>query len=186
MDEVKTVTAPMRPGTSILIVGAMGVGKTTTAQVLEQNYGYRRYSLAEPIHRVVETAFPWLKDEAKSIRRTYLQRTGAFLRSFVPNPILRHAEAALENSTGPLVIDDGRTVEEAEWARERGMAVVVLTCENDERRRRLLARDGALPGPIAFKDATEQEWTRVQAPRVDTTHLSPAEAALALLSAIDH
>ena len=169
---------------SVLLVGAMGVGKTTTARLLENRYGYRCYSLAEPVRRVAEVAFPWLGGEPKSVRRIYLQRTGRFLREFHPNPILYHAEAALRTASAPLVIDDGRTMEEAEWAAKHGMAVVVLACADAERRRRLIERDGALPDPRAFRDATEREWDRVDAPRVDTTHLEPGEVAQAVLSLI--
>ncbi|MCL6577669.1 MAG: AAA family ATPase [Kyrpidia sp.] len=166
------------------MIGAMGVGKTTTARLLEQQYGYRCYSLAEPVRRVAEAAFPWLASEPKSVRRIYLQRTGRLLRAFQPNPILYHAEAALRAASAPLVIDDGRTVEEAEWAGRHGLAVVVLTCDERERRRRLIERDGTLPDPRTFQDRTEREWRKADAPRVDTTHLSPDEVAKAVLELI--
>lgn len=169
---------------SVLLVGAMGVGKTATARMLEEQYGYCLYSLAEPIRRVVGAAFPWLDSEPKSVRRIYFQRVGRFLREFHPNPILYHAEAALRAASAPLVIDDGRTAEEAEWAGKRGLAVVVLVCEEAERWRRLIERDGTLPDRRAFGDRTEKEWGRVDAPRVDTTHLSPDEVAKAVLSLI--
>ncbi|GIM48412.1 hypothetical protein DNHGIG_39610 [Collibacillus ludicampi] len=92
---------------SVMLLGPMGVGKTTTARVIEQRYGYRCYSLAEPVRRVVEAAFPWLNGEPKSVRRTYLQQAGKFLRKFHPNPILYHAETAMRTCNRPLIIDDG-------------------------------------------------------------------------------
>jgi hypothetical protein len=167
-----------------MLLGPMGVGKTTTAQLLEQQYGYRCYSLAEPVRRVVEVAFPWLDGESKSVRRIYLQKTGWFLRDFHPNPILHHAEVTLRAVIRPLVIDDGRTEEEAEWAVRHGLSVVVLTCDDTERRRRLIERDGTLPDPLTFRDTTECEWEKVNAPRVDTSRLSPDEVAKAVLSLI--
>lgn len=162
----------------------MGVGKSTTARVIEQRYGYRCYSLAEPVRRVVEAAFPWLAGEPKSVRRTYLQQAGKFLRKFHPNPILYHAETALRTCSFPLVIDDGRTLEEAKWAEERGIAVIVLTCREEERLYRLLERDGSLPDLRTFQDRTEREWEKVETPRVDTTLLSPEQVAAFVLERI--
>lgn len=169
---------------SVLLLGPMGAGKTTTARLLEQRHGFRCYSLAGPIRQVVDVAFPWLEGKPKSVRRVYLQRAGKFLRKFRPNPILYHAEAALLASSRPLVIDDGRTAEEAEWAARNGLSVVILTCDEEERRRRLVERDGMLPDPRAFQDRTEREWERVKAPRVDTTNLSPEDVVRAVLSLI--
>lgn len=167
---------------NIMLLGAMGVGKTATAKVLEDQYGYRLYSLAEPVRNAVNVMFPWLAHEPKSVRRTYLQQVGQFLRNFRPNPILLHAELVLKNT--PLVIDDGRTVEEAVWAVSRGIAVIVLTCSDNERCFRLIARDGALPDPRTFKDVTEQDWKNVNAPRIDTTNLTPEEVAKAVVDLI--
>lgn len=169
---------------SVLLIGPMGVGKTTVAEILCNKYGYVKYALAEPVKRVAGEVFPWIEDKPKSVRRTYMQRTGKMLRRINPNPILYHATTALKNSAEPLVIDDGRTVEEAEWAVANGLSIVVLTCEDNERCQRLQKRDGSLPDLRTFQDRTETEWSLIEAPAVDTTHLTPEEVAREVMSLI--
>lgn len=155
----------------VLLIGSMAAGKTTVARWLVRHKGYELYSLSEPIREVLHIAAPWLAERSKGEQRRYFQLAGRFLREFDPNPLLRRAEEALLRPGGPVVIYDGRTLEEAEWARRRGFVVVVVTALRMEREERLLRRDGLLPAESAFGDATESDWRRVGAPVVDTTSM---------------
>ena len=158
---------------SIFLIGPMGVGKTTVAKVLEAEHGYQRYALATPVQQVLDIAAPWAQSLSKAQRRPYAQRVGRFLRQFQPNPMLFQAEQVLAQSPQPVVIDDGRTLEEALWAASHGMTVVVLTASEEARQRRLIERDGALPDLRTFGDATETEYLQVQNAKViDTTNYS--------------
>ena len=140
---------------NVFLIGPMGAGKSTVANILE-SYGYRRYAMATPIREMVRSAFPWAVGKAE--QRVYMQQVGAFLRGFQPNPILVHANAALVQA--PVVIEDGRTREEALWAHERGMLVVVLDAPLDVRMSRVMKRDGALPDMRTLTDNTEQDFPR--------------------------
>jgi cytidylate kinase len=97
-----------------------------------------------------------------------MQRAGAFLREFHPNPILYHADMA----QAPVVIEDGRTQEEALWAHERGMLVVVLDAPLQVRMERVMGRDGGLPDIRTLTDDTEQDFAKVRALRFDTVQVS--------------
>lgn len=127
--------------------------------------------MATPIEQVLAIAAPWLQGASKAVRRPYLQKVGRFLREFEPNPLLLAAEKRLESAARPLVIDDGRTVEEAVWAHEHGCAVIVLTASKEVRERRILRRDGELPDARTFEDETEQGWQDARGYVIDTTDM---------------
>ena len=170
-----------RMSSSIFLIGPMGTGKTTVAKVLEAEHGYQRYALATPVQETLDIVAPWTRGLSKAQRRPYAQRVGRFLRRSTPNPMLLQAEQVLSQSSRPLVIDDGRTLEEARWARSCGMTVVTLVASEQERRRRLMERDGALPDPSTFEDDTETEYLRVCWQIVDTTKMSVEEVVEAIM-----
>ncbi|WP_029422124.1 AAA family ATPase [Alicyclobacillus macrosporangiidus] len=159
----------------VFLIGPMGAGKTTVARYLCEGHGYTRYALATPVDAVVDIAAPWLKGAGKAVRRPYLQKVGRFLREFQPNPLLFAAEERLRTVAGPLVIDDGRTLEEAVWAHQQGFVVIVLTAARDVRERRVLARDGELPDGRTFEDETEQAWQDARGIVIDTTRMNAEE-----------
>ncbi len=153
----------------------MGAGKTTVARWLCGQQGYTRYALASPVDAVLDIAAPWLKGASKAVRRPYLQKVGRFLREFQPNPLLFAAEERLRTVAGPLVIDDGRTLEEAVWAHQQGFVVVVLKADKAIRERRVLDRDGELPDERTFEDVTEQAWRDARGIVIDTTRMNAEE-----------
>lgn len=161
---------------NVFLIGPMGAGKSAVADVLEAQ-GYHRYAMATPIREMVRSAFPWAVGKAE--QRAYMQQVGAFLRSFHPNPILVHANTAL--TLAPVVIEDGRTQEEALWAHEKGMLVVVLDATLEVRMKRVLKRDGALPDMRTLADNTEQDFAHVRALRFDTEQKSPEQIAAEIL-----
>jgi len=165
-------------------MGPMGAGKSTVAQYLRREMGYVRYSLASPVEAVLDIAAPWLKDASKAVRRPYLQRVGRFLREFKPNPLLLAAEEVLKHTVSPIVIDDGRTLEEAVWADQHGFLVIVLTASEFVRRRRILARDGELPDGRTHEDMTEQQWQHARGFVIDTSDLTEDEMCEMVRAAI--
>ncbi|WP_304459572.1 AAA family ATPase [Alicyclobacillus sendaiensis] len=168
----------------VFLMGPMGAGKSTVAQYLRREMGYVRYSLASPVEAVLDIAAPWLKDASKAVRRPYLQRVGRFLREFKPNPLLLAAEEVLKHTVSPIVIDDGRTLEEAVWADQHGFLVIVLTASEFVRRRRILARDGELPDGRTHEDMTEQQWQHARGFVIDTSDLTEDEMCEMVRAAI--
>ncbi|MDI9261225.1 AAA family ATPase [Alicyclobacillus sendaiensis] len=169
----------------VFLMGPMGAGKSTVAQYLRREMGYVRYSLATPVEAVLDIAAPWLKGANKAVRRPYLQRTGRFLRGFKPNPLLLAAEEVLKHTVSPIIIDDGRTVEEAVWADQHGFLVIVLTASEFARRRRILARDGELPDGRTHEDVTEQQWQHARGLVIDTSDLTEDEMCQMVRVAIE-
>lgn len=160
---------------NVFLIGPMGAGKTTVAKYLCQQHGYVRYSLASPVQAVLEIAAPWLTGASKAVKRPYMQKVGRFLRQFQPNPLLFHAEQVLKSVQTPVVIDDGRTAEEAVWADRQGCSVIVLMASEFVRRRRILQRDGELPDARTNEDETEQQWRYVQGVVIDTSDMTEDE-----------
>ncbi|WP_206832002.1 AAA family ATPase [Alicyclobacillus fructus] len=169
----------------VFLMGPMGAGKSTVAQYLRQEMGYVRYSMATPVEAVLDIAAPWLKGASKTVRRPYLQRTGRFLRGFKPNPMLLAAEEVLRHTVSPIVIDDGRTMEEAVWADQHGFLVIVLTASEFVRRRRILERDGELPDMRTHEDETEQQWRYARGLVIDTSDLTEDEMCQMVRAAIE-
>lgn len=169
----------------VFLMGPMGAGKSTVAQYLRREMEYVRYSLATPVEAVLDIAAPWLRDASKAVRRPYLQKVGRFLREFKPNPLLLAAEEVLKHTTSPIVIDDGRTVEEAVWADQHGFLVIILTASEFVRRRRILARDGELPDGRTHEDMTEQQWQHARGFLIDTSDLTEDEMCQMVRAAIE-
>ncbi|MCL6489904.1 MAG: AAA family ATPase [Alicyclobacillus mali] len=169
----------------VFLMGPMGAGKSTVAQYLRREMEYVRYSLATPVEAVLDIAAPWLRDASKAVRRPYLQKVGRFLREFKPNPLFLAAEEVLKHTTSPMVIDDGRTVEEAVWADQHGFLVVILTASEFVRRRRILERDGELPDGRTHEDETEQQWKYARGLVIDTSDLTEDEMCEMVRAAIE-
>ncbi|WP_304595855.1 AAA family ATPase [Alicyclobacillus sendaiensis] len=169
----------------VFLMGPMGAGKSTVAQYLRREMGYVRYSMATPVEAVLDIAAPWLKGASKAVQRPYLQRTGRFLRGFKPNPMLLAAEEVLRHAASPIVIDDGRTMEEAVWADQHGFLVIVLTASEFVRRRRILERDGELPDMRTHEDETEQQWQYARGLVIDTSDLTEDEMCQMVRAAIE-
>jgi hypothetical protein len=115
-----------------------------------------------------------------------LQKVGRFLREFQPNPLLLKAEERLLVSSGPLVIKDGRTLEEAVWAHQRGFLVIVLTAAQDVRELRVLRRDGELPDARTFDDETERAWRDARGEVIDTTYLGIQKMCETVWRCVEH
>lgn len=146
----------------IFLIGPMGAGKSSVSKGLCDAAGYTSYMLATPIKQVTGIAVPWLENASKSVKRGYMQQSGKFLRKIKPNPMLWWGEKVLAESTTPIVIEDGRTLEEAEWSQGNGIKIVVLTASEQIRKQRLIDRDGFLPDVRTFNDKTEQEYKLVK------------------------
>jgi hypothetical protein len=143
----------MRP--NIGLIGKLGSGKDTAANILSSNYGYGRVSFAYPLKKMVIAADPIIKYEPSgygpvSVRlsdilrqmsfedakreypevRRSLQRIGQGVRQIDPRYWVRIALSDVEDinrASVPAVITDVRYQNEAEALRSRGFKLIRIT-----------------------------------------------------------
>jgi len=129
-----------KPPTIVLLVGAGRTGKDTIGQYLKQRQGFARTSFARPLYDAIQplygvcpTEFLFSDKDAPIVRlgrsvRELLQHLGDQIRAEAgPDILIRRlverCVARGEWMQTDLVITDGRTDIEIEWARQRGAIV---------------------------------------------------------------
>jgi len=113
----------------VAFAGKAGSGKTTAANILVQELGYRRVSLAAPLKSVVSQLWPDLSPEK---RRPYLQSVGDGLRAVDPYVFIRYLLRDVGDST-KIAVDDVRYPNEVRSLRKAGFLLIYLDVPDAER-----------------------------------------------------
>lgn len=137
----------------IAVCGALGSGKTTTAQHLAALYGGRVLSFAYPLKQVAR-GMAKVGGQPEPGRAEFQELS----RYRVADTWLNIMDYNLAGRDHPVFVDDLRFPEEADFLIRRGFFVVRLWVSPAELDRRRLRRDGRLPDPATLAHESEQHW----------------------------
>jgi hypothetical protein len=153
---------------SIAISGKFAVGKTSAAQILVENYGYSRLSMAQPIKNFVLEAYGTIEkgtmvhthpNGVKSIRQI-MQQVGQRVKEVDRDiwlRMLRHQVKECEEFGIPVVIDDVRFPFEADFLRGNNFIIARMTTPDVVRFARYEAIYGKPPSDEEVNDSSEIE-----------------------------
>lgn len=152
---------------SVAIFGKFCSGKTTLANVLVDEYGFTKVSMAENMKRIVKEVYGHT-DKSHMVQvtrrdgsydhitvREVLQRLGEAVKDADRDIWLKWLEADLMFMRGPFAMDDARLSFEADALRQNGWVLVKLVCPENirfERYRKLYDRE---PTPAELYHSTE-------------------------------
>jgi hypothetical protein len=143
--------SPMQKHPLIGIIGTEGAGKDTLADYLVANYGYTKYSMAQPIKEIAKIMFGWSDDQLNNRTKDLLDpATGIVPRDFFkwfgteiaqfqiysrfPSLKIPPREMWVEcmtrsviASTTPVIIPDIRFIHEANAVKSMGGILVHLS-----------------------------------------------------------
>lgn len=154
---------------NVIVIGQMGSGKDTIAEVLTRLYGYNHTSIAGRLKKIARLLYP--KEFAANDRnsqRIILQQLGDLLRTRsinIFNDALFHEIDTLNLS--PVVISDIRYYMEFEYFTQREFVAVKINISDETRMKRLLLRDNQLPSVQARTHKSESEFERMDAYLID-------------------
>jgi len=107
----------------IALTGKAGSGKTTIAEYLEKNLGFKRYSFAAALKDIARELF-FMEDK----NRALLQGIGDKMRDLDPHVWVRYVVTRVEEEGhDDVVIDDLRYINEALWLRAHNFVIIRLT-----------------------------------------------------------
>lgn len=165
-----TLPPPIDLPDRIAFYGPMTSGKTFCANYLYQKFGYRRYSLANKLKKIVHEVYgPLQKD---GIGRGVYQSTGAFFREYDPDCWIKlmmqdMADDSFDYSDGgyapKLVVDDVRYTNEAERLATAGFLLVRVQTPLEVRQGRFKALYPSLDMEAASTHKSEQEFDLIKA-----------------------
>lgn len=154
----------------ILLVGKMGCGKTTVAQILEQEYGYTRYMMAGWLKNTIMSHYNLdYIDKQYTINnksmRTILQEVGMKMREVDKDWHIDELLKVLPDEN--FVIDDVRFLNEVKVLSTcRDLEVVSLVNEKSARLDMLAKRDGYVPTIAELNDSSESEIGDIMADHI--------------------
>ena len=146
----------------LAFVGNMGSGKTTIADYLERNHGYKRLSLADPIRedilklmqmRIPDATMDLIKEHKHKFRLIMQQYGTEVIRGFLGKDYWTHICIERASQYQFVAVDDCRFLDEVDLWRKSGGIVVKIMCPEETRRNRLHKRDG---------EYTDSEWAALQ------------------------
>lgn len=131
----------------IALMGPMGSGKSTIADLLVENYGFRQYAFGDAVKYVSHKYFDcgnfdaYIEGKLEHKPRSLYQKVGQKLREFDQDIWVKTLEYKLAqhfSSTNiPVVIDDLRQPNERLWAFDKGIPVIRVYASKDIRIQRL-------------------------------------------------
>lgn len=116
--------------------GKRGVGKTTAALYLRNNYGVFVRSFASPLRRIGSEIFPFSDTDFKVVNkeqpykyydwtpRDFIIGLGQFICYYDKNYLINELIASIESPSQHYVIDDVRLPEEVEALKKLGAKIV--------------------------------------------------------------
>lgn len=138
---------------NILLVGQMGSGKDTVADILVEKYGYTNHKLGLYIRKHVDEIYSHL-DAAQ--RRPYYQAYGETLRENIDIDIWNDScKSRIDFENEKVVISDCRQPHEIEYWTKIGFTPVGIYVTEKQRIERLLSRDGTNFNADSFNHSTE-------------------------------
>jgi len=169
----------------VAIVGKFCSGKTTLANVLVDEYGFVKVSMANNMKNIVREVYGTL-DKQDLIWRTrrdgtaeqitvreMLQVLGESVKDADRDIWLKWLEQDMMFMRGPFVMDDMRLLFEAEELKKAGWVIVALVCPEPVRIARYVERYGKPPSETETNHKTETESGLIEPDiRLDAT-LSP-------------
>lgn len=127
---------------NIGIIGKYGSGKTTASNYIIQEYGYKRFSLADPLRWIVKELLG-IEGKSDPRYRKMMQMIGTeWFRSIDDLVWVKYLLKRVKRSRSRAVCDDVRFVNEATILLDNGWLLLYLNCPDDTRRQRCLDRDG--------------------------------------------
>jgi len=155
---------------NICIAGKMGAGKTTVAKYLEEKYGYKRTSLAEPMRQIVKEFFS-LEDKSDPRYRRLMQKLGTdWFRSEDKEVWIRHLLKRCEGAG--WVVDDVRFMNEAKILMKNGWILLFVESQDHVRYDRLVKRGDSFDVDM-LKHASEAEVDLIRQRIVDGIWKTP-------------
>lgn len=154
---------------NVIVIGQMGSGKDTVAEVLTRLYGHHHTSIAGRLKKIARLLYPreFARNDRNS-QRIILQQLGDLLRTRsinIFNDALFHEIETLNQS--PVVISDVRYYMEFEYFTQREFVAVKINISDETRMKRLLLRDNQLPSVQARTHKSESEFERMNCYLID-------------------
>jgi cytidylate kinase len=125
------------------IIGKLGSGKTSAANYLINEYGFKRYSLADPIKEIASELLD-VKDKTDPRARKILQMIGTeWFRSIDDLVWVKYMKKRIDRDANKRVVcDDVRFMNEAESTLGWGWRLIYLDSPLEIRKQRCINRDG--------------------------------------------
>jgi len=144
---------------NIFIIGKMGSGKDTLAELLVKHYNFRQISIAGRLKTIAELLYADVfAGTDRNQKRAILQKLGDLLRSQNIN-ILNDAlmrEIKVKNME-PVVISDVRYSMEYDYFTSQDFIPVRINIDDKVRFDRLLSRDGTYPSLETLNHKSEND-----------------------------
>ncbi len=144
---------------NIIIIGKMGAGKDTLAEILVKKYSYIQTSIAGRLKQIAELLYADVFAAGdRNQKRIILQKLGDLLRSQNINifneALIREIQT---KKLSPVVISDVRYSMEYDFFVSKGFIPVKIAIEDGIRFERLLARDGTYPSIETLNHKSEND-----------------------------
>lgn len=145
---------------NIGLIGKYGSGKTTAANYLIEQFGYVKYSLADPMRQICKDIFG-IESKTDPRYRRIMQKLGTdWFRSEDPDVWVRHLRKRVANESKSVVVDDVRFLNEAKALLDNGWMLIYLECPLEVRMQRCVNRDGHFD-PSTLNHPSEMDVDRI-------------------------